>query len=275
MTASWPILLVAGGYFMLTVWFGYQNRVEAADAADPRRGLFLLVVTLTAGLHLAVVLGNWLGTGPTDVSWPRALSACTAIMAIAQLGISILRRDMLGAWLLVLPLAGLSLFAVGSGLVEPTPMDPAGPATRLHVFTSIAAFGILGLAACLAVLLHFLDRRLRQHEPSGLLRMLPPLTGMEAQLFQLIALGVLLLTASLVSGWLFVDELFAQHLAHKTILSMAAWLLFTVLLVGRYRFGWRGRTAVRLTLLGTALLVLAYFGSKWVLESLLEETWQL
>ena len=104
------------------------------------------------------------------------------------------------------------------------------------------------------------------------MRILPPLTLTEALLFRLIAAGFLLLTLTLVTGVLFVDNLFAQHLVHKTVLSVAAWLVFGVLLFGRWRYGWRGKRAVRLTLIGMAVLLLAFFGSKFVLELLLRRT---
>jgi ABC-type uncharacterized transport system permease subunit len=84
-----------------------------------------------------------------------------------------------------------------------------------------------------------------------------------------IAAGFVLLTLTLLSGVLFVDDLFAQHLVHKTVLSIAAWIVFGVLLFGRWRWGWRGRRAVQLTLAGMAILLLAFFGSKFVLEVIL------
>jgi ABC-type uncharacterized transport system permease subunit len=108
--------------------------------------------------------------------------------------------------------------------------------------------------------------RLRHHRPGGLLRALPPLAVMETLLFQTLGLGFALLSLALFSGLIFIQDMFAQHLAHKTVLSIFAWLVFAVLLWGRWRFGWRGRTAIRWTLGGFALLVLAYFGSKFVLE---------
>ena len=100
-------------------------------------------------------------------------------------------------------------------------------------------------------------------------RYLPSLQFMESFLFQLIGVGFALLTLSLTSGWLFVDDIFAQRLAHKTLLSIFAWIIFGTLLLGRAFAGWRGRTAVRLTLVGFSLLTLAYFGSKMVLEIIL------
>ena len=101
------------------------------------------------------------------------------------------------------------------------------------------------------------------------LRGLPPLTELEALLFRTIQAGFVLLTATLLTGVLFVDDLLAQHLAHKTVFSILSWLAFGVLLLGRWRRGWRGVVAVRWTLVAMLLLVLAYFGSKFVLELLL------
>jgi ABC-type uncharacterized transport system permease subunit len=88
----------------------------------------------------------------------------------------------------------------------------------------------------------------------------------------MIGAGLLFLTLSLVSGFIFIEDLFAQHLAHKTILSIVAWISFSGLLLGRIKYGWRGQTAVKWTLTGFILLLLAYFGSKLVLELILQRT---
>ena len=99
---------------------------------------------------------------------------------------------------------------------------------------------------------------------------LPPLTELESLLFRTIWVGFALLTATLVTGVLFVDDFFAQHLMHKTVLSVLSWLAFGALLLGRWRHGWRGTRAVGWTLAAMALLVLAFFGSKFVLELVLQ-----
>jgi ABC-type uncharacterized transport system permease subunit len=92
---------------------------------------------------------------------------------------------------------------------------------------------------------------------------------MESLLFQMLAAGVAFLTISLISGFIFIEDLFAQHLVHKTVLSILAWIIFSGLLVGRSRYGWRGSTAIKWTLIGFVSLLLAYFGSKMVLELIL------
>ena len=114
------------------------------------------------------------------------------------------------------------------------------------------------------------ERALRRREFHAWLRALPPLIELETLLFRTIAVGFVLLTATLLTGVLFVENLFAQHLVHKTVLSVLSWLAFGALLLGRWRYGWRGATAVRWTLAAMALLVLAFFGSKFVLELVLQ-----
>jgi ABC-type uncharacterized transport system permease subunit len=142
---------------------------------------------------------------------------------------------------------------------------------QLHIVLSLFSAGFLTLAAAQAVTLAVQDRLL--HAPGPLVDSLPALTTMEHLLFVMIGLGFSMLSLSLLSGLLFVDDLMAQHLAHKTVLSVAAWAVFGALLWGRWRRGWRGRTAIRWSLVGYAVLVLAYFGSKLVLEQILSRHW--
>ncbi|TAN66960.1 MAG: phosphohydrolase [Methylobacter sp.] len=142
----------------------------------------------------------------------------------------------------------------------------------VHILTSIIAFSLLNIAALQAILLAIQDQQLKSHPPKHFIQSLPALQTMEALLFQMIGAGLFFLSISLVSGFIFIEDLFAQHLAHKTILSIIAWIIFSSLLIGRLRYGWRGKTAVRWTLTGFVLLLLAYFGSKLVLELILKKT---
>lgn len=138
-----------------------------------------------------------------------------------------------------------------------------------HILTSIVAFSLLNIAALQALLLAFQDQQLKSHPPKRFIQSLPPLQTMESLLFQMLTTGIIFLTISLTTGFLFIEDLFAQHLVHKTVLSLLAWIIFTGLLVGRRLYGWRGMTAIKWTLLGFLSLLLAYFGSKLVLELIL------
>ena len=142
-----------------------------------------------------------------------------------------------------------------------------------HVAVATTAFAMLTIGAALAATQVVVDRRLRSHRPLGWLRIFSPLESLESGCFQAILAGFLLLTLALVSGAFFIENLFAQHLVHKVVLAMVAWVLFGMLLVGRLRFGWRGRRALRWALSGYAALALAYFGSKLVLETMLGRHW--
>lgn len=142
----------------------------------------------------------------------------------------------------------------------------------VHILSSIIAFSLLNIAALQAILLAIQEQQLRKHPPKRFIQTLPPLQSMESLLFQMIATGVLFLSMSLISGFIFIEDLFAQHLVHKTTLAIVAWITFSSLLAGRVKYGWRGQTAVKLTLAGFSLLLLAYFGSKLVLELILQRT---
>lgn len=139
-----------------------------------------------------------------------------------------------------------------------------------HILLSMLAYSLLSIAVVQALLLAVQEHQLRQRRLGGVLHALPPLQTMETLLFRMISLGFALLSLALLSGILFLEDIFAQHLVHKTVLSLIAWFVFATLLWGRRRFGWRGRTAIRWTLGGFATLMLAFFGSKLVLELLLQ-----
>jgi ABC-type uncharacterized transport system permease subunit len=142
-----------------------------------------------------------------------------------------------------------------------------------HVAVATTAFAMLTIGAALAAAQVVVDRRLRSHRPLGALRIFSPLESLESGCFQAILAGFLLLTLALLSGAFFIEDLFAQHLVHKVVLAMVAWVLYGMLLVGRMRFGWRGRRALRWALSGYAVLALSYFGSKLVLETILGRHW--
>ncbi len=135
------------------------------------------------------------------------------------------------------------------------------------------AAGWLSWAAVLVLVLTGQNKRLRARQPLGLMALLPPIETVERLLFAALSAGFAVLTLALVTGFFFVYNPVQQHLVHKMTLAILAWLIFAVLLWGRYRFGWRGRQALRFTIGGFVMLALAYFGSKFVLEVVLGEHW--
>ena len=201
------------------------------------------------------------------------LSAASWIVVALLLALMLMRPRLGSLGAVAFPGAALSL-ALSSIFAEPVWIGPIAPAMEVHVISSLLAFAVFSIAGLHALVLIVQDRLLRSRRPLILVQSLPPLTAMEGLLFQLLGGGFMLLTLALGTGLLFVDNLFAQHLAHKTLLSLLAWLVFGALLLGRWRFGWRGRRAAQLTLAGVLVLALAYFGSKLVLEVVLERNWR-
>ena len=199
------------------------------------------------------------------VGWLVALIACATLFKP--------HFDKLG--ILLFPLAGVSIL-----LAELFPGDrlmviEGDWPLDAHIVLSLIAYSLLAVAAVQALVIAVQEHRLRRRAADGAWSALPSLQLMERFLFQLIAAGFVLLTVALIFGLLFVHNLLAQHLTHKTVLSGIAWVVFAVLLWGRWRFGWRGRTAIRWTLGGFVVLALAYFGDKLILELILGRHWNL
>jgi ABC-type uncharacterized transport system permease subunit len=176
---------------------------------------------------------------------------------------------MRGLGVVSFPLAALLLFAYHAYGHEPS--RGLDWRLQLHAWLALLAYAALAVAALLAVMLWFQERALRRRQLHGWLRALPPLVQLETLLFRSLAASFVILTLALVTGVLFVQNLLAQHLWHKTVLSVLSWLVLGVLLFGRWRYGWRGARALKLVLTSMALLLFAYFGSKFVLELLLHK----
>ena len=257
------ILLYLSASFLLAFRL---MRPERSGTAMRTGGLvlgFAAVCLHGAALYPALVTAHGLNLGFFNAA---SLVGClTALLLLA----SSLRQPLENLGIALLPMAALTIalmFAYPSQHL----LDEIGHwQLDLHILLSILAYSLLVIAALQAVLLAVQDHQLRNRHPGGLIRALPPLQTMESLLFQLIATGFILLSLALLTGLFFLEDIFAQHLVHKTVLSLIAWAVFAILLWGHWRFGWRGRTAIRWTLGGFLFLMLAYFGSKLVLELLL------
>ena len=142
-----------------------------------------------------------------------------------------------------------------------------------HILIAMFAYGLLTAGAIVAVFALIQDRRLSAGKLSSANHLFAPLETTEKLLFGVAAAGFSVLLLAVMSGFTFVEDLFAQHLAHKTAFSLLALSLFGILVAGRVFAGWRGKRAVYLYLWGFAFLCLAYFGSRYVLEELLNRSW--
>lgn len=143
------------------------------------------------------------------------------------------------------------------------------PSLVLHVSLALLAYGCLMIALLYALQFGYINARLKQKQTSIVASHLPPLMLVESILFKLLFVGTILLTLSLATGFAFLEDMFAQHQVHKTVLSVIAWLIFVITCIGHYRFGWRGKPVIASTIVATSLFTLAYFGSRFVKEVLL------
>lgn len=143
------------------------------------------------------------------------------------------------------------------------------PQIGAHIIFALLAYSMLTIASLLALQLAFLDYRLKNRKLPLTSLKLPPIMTLEKTLFQFIFIGFILLSCTLLTGFIFLEDMFAQGKAHKAILSIIAWVVYAVILWGHYSQGWRGRFMVNITIIGSSLLTLAYFGSRFVREIIL------
>ncbi len=266
MSIAWFYPLVSllyalvGWHFWRTRWHGV-----AAPAAWES---FALLVPLSAHLGLLGVStitesGVQLGVG--------SVLSMIAVLAVLIYWLSSFHSHMEA---LNAPLAGIAAVAVLAPLALPESHLLANTemlAFRLHLLIALLAYSLFTIAALHATLMSIVEKRLHHVSNTGISVNLPPLLTLESLLFRLLGLGFTLLTLTLITGVLFSEEIFHKpaEFNHKTVFAVLSWLIYAVLLGGRKLRGWRGKVAVRWTWVGFAMLLLAYVGSRFVLETLL------
>ncbi len=259
------VYLIAGIAFGLSRWPRYSDR--------PKPLLLVAVVCCLVGLPLHAYL-LW-----KEILPPQGLSLSLA-NAASFIGLQLALIALLGAKEAALRglSGGLLLLAAVTAAMTGW-QTPTSHGTELtwqleaHVLISLFAYGLLTVGAIVAVYALIQDRRLRSAKLSPINQLFAPLETTERLLYGITSAGFTVLLLAVFSGFVFVENLFAQHLVHKTALSILALLLFGILLDGRHFAGWRGRRAVYLYLWGFMMLGLAYFGSRYVLEYILGRSW--
>ena len=234
-----------------------------------------LNTTLVASATLLGLVAHGLHLFPTlltDQGLSLSFFNAASLIAFSVITLVLLCLLRMSVHALLVPLLTLGTITVLCAQFLPQgntqPINEA-PGILAHILFSILAYGMITIAVFQSMLLLIQDQQLRKRPVSTLIKHFPPLQTMESLLFGFLWSGWLLLSLSLITGWLFLDNLFAQHLVHKTLLSCVAWLVFGILLWGRHQLGWRGHKAIRWTITGFFLLMLAYFGSKLVREFIL------
>ncbi len=257
-------LLAIALYLATTGYLFVATRSQSLAAGQPRGPLVVWLLALLA--HLGVLLPLVVTESGLNLCLGNALSASLWLVA-ALLWLTAWRHPLAILGVVILPLAALA--ALVTLLCDGDTRYATSAGIDLHILFSALGWAFLALSMAQAAVMAAQHRALHNHHASGFVRTLPPLFSMEVWLFRMILIGWVFLGLSLLSGLMFVDNLLAQDLAHKTVLSTLAWVIFSILLLGRWRLGWRGTRALAWTTGGFVALVLAYFGSKLVLEIIL------
>ncbi|MBO1256093.1 cytochrome c biogenesis protein CcsA [Alteromonas sp. 5E99-2] len=215
----------------------------------------ILIMTLSKGTEQGMSMTNVLSL----VSWIISVSMLIGTRFVSN----------------TLLLPGVSLFAglsvLVTGLVPPniTVTVPLSAGMITHVTLSLLAYGCLSIAFLYAIQMMMIRSKLKHKGKALINSTLPPLMLVESFLFGLTLVGSMLLLAALATGFVFIDSMFSTHYAHKTVLSILALGVYTLLLIGQRAWGWKNKQVVTLISIGLALLTLAYFGSRFVREVLL------
>lgn len=243
-------------------------RLKDEPGLPVQRGLLTAAIAVGLLSHGIALSTGLVSSGGLLLGLTTAGSLVAAvIITLFLLAMYIKPVECLGT--ILLPIAALAvllhLIWPASGAYHTTPL------AMTHIAISILSYGLIAIAAIQSLFLIFQERRLHRHNPGGLLRALPSLQTQETLMFQLIGVGFTLLTLTLFSGLFFSEQVFGVpfRFNHHIVLASAGWCVFAALLVGRWRKGWRGRIAAAWTLSGFGLLMLAYFGTKFVSEVVL------
>ena len=268
--AAFLLYLLIGWYFWRQTW--EQAAIKASDhPPDVSQAHFAMLIPLS--LHAATLYQSmFIGTG-LSFGLSNAISVIVWLTAFIYWFSGFFSRFR-GLQILVAPIAAATAIAVLLPWIFPSVRPLANtelPAFKAHLLVAMLAYSLLTIAALHALLMTVVERHLHHPGSRSILTNLPPLLAMEKLLFHIIWAGFILLTLTLLSGVVFSEEVFGQPLTftHKTLFGFISWGVFAALLAGRQFYGWRGRIAIRWTLAGFITLLLAYIGSKFVLEIIL------
>lgn len=265
------VLLALIAFVAYGVLAGYFWRAHSRGEGDVlSRGTIGHLVLIPLVLHGYLLIQDMFAGGGFNLSTANALSLIIWLTLLIY-WLARFFYPIGGLQALVLPLASAAVL-----LPELFPsahqLENTGLlAFKAHLAAAMLAYSLFTIATLHAVLISQVEKRLHHATLPRVLQSLPPLLTMETLLFRMIAIGFLLLTLTLASGVMFSEEIFgkAWQFNHKVLFGFVSWGVFAALLWGHYFYGWRGRTAVRWTVSGFVFLLLAYLGTKFVLEVLL------
>jgi ABC-type uncharacterized transport system permease subunit len=240
--------------------------VQTSEIAGPvPRPLSAVLACLASAAHALALYPMLVTTNGINLGIFSAASLVAWLIAAIVI-VATLRAPVASLAIVILPFTAI-IVAISLLFRDQRLMQHLPPGLALHIGLSLIAYSLFAIAALQAIYLRFAAHRLKSHTP--VLRFLPPLASMEQLMFQLTGIAFVLLSLGLLVGVPYIHDVHAQHLGHKIVFSALAWSIFAVLLLGRYRWHWRGRRAVQFLLAGFVMLAIGFFGSKFVLELVL------
>ena len=262
-------LIVAVMYFLTSMLAFRCLKCSASRVIEPQNRTYLLALSATLLFHAILLKLQIVTPEGLKLSFGHTVSLVMWLIVLLYL-LAATVRPVTNLGIIVLPLAILALL-VGALLPGNYVLARGMPLMNLHIAVAVLAYSLLALSGIQALIINSQEKALRNHQSSYLNKQLPPLETMESLLFSMITLGFGLLTLTILSALLFFEQIFDRPFAltHHIVFSTGAWLVFGIFLLGHWRWGWRGRNAVHWTLGGVILLVLGYFGTKFVLEFLI------
>jgi len=268
MNAMLITAIIAIGLYLVTATRLGMNLSHGSSNVANASNSSLIVGLLAVILHTIFLYNGIIDVGGLNLSFFNALSLLSWVIVMVLI-IGAFFEPVLSLGVVMFPGAALTIVLMILFPTDEVMALQGGWPMKVHVLSSILAYSLFALAAVQVVLLALQDKALRGHKAAGFVRSLPPLQTMEILLFQMIALGFVILSFSLLTGAIYITDMFAQHLVHKTILSLFSWLVFATLLWGRWKYGWRSRKAFSWTIGGFLVLGLAYPVTKFILEVIL------
>lgn len=263
-----PVTLISGLFAALLYLLGTVFQAQSVLANSRNRSQVFSLGFMAVFAHAISAFGviraaDGYHFGVTQISTLITLSISLLVL------FSSLRKPLENLFIGLFPLAILSIL-VSVTVPSSYPPTAMGVGLASHVVLSIVAYSMITIATMQAAFLAYQNYQLKHHRASGLISKFPPLQDMEAFLFELLWVGELLLGLGILAGFLFNEDIWSHvGIIHKTFFSILAWFVFAGLLWGRHRLGWRGQLAIRGTLAGFTLLLVGFYGSKFVIEYVL------
>jgi len=243
-------------YASFIIW----NKIQSPTQMDIRPKIIKIIIVAVL-LH-AYTLSHSLWLDSNIIFNIGNGLSLVALLGAAILLVTHLNKPTETLGIFIYPLAAFTTLlplAISSKMLLPIELGS-------HILMSVAAYSIMGIATAQAILYGVQERNFKAKRLTKLMKALPPLQVMESTLLQFVKTGFIFLTFALISGAFFVENLFEQHLIHKTFFAILAWLVYGLFLFGHAKYGWRGQTAARFTIWAYFLLILSYIGTAFILQ---------